>query len=147
MPWAQEVSSSNLDAPTKHLSSVQLLKKTRRRYKYLMQDPRSGLYALLRFGEHTMTTNRRRQWSREQDAFESNLYNVARAVYAVRFLTSQMNKRITAADLKEQFDHNLRMRELVASASQTVVRVREAQTRLRGATGASNPVRSPTAAG
>jgi hypothetical protein len=43
---------------------------------------------------------------------------------------------VTAADIKEQFDHNLRMRELVASASQTVARVREAQTRLRGATGA-----------
>jgi hypothetical protein len=43
---------------------------------------------------------------------------------------------VTAADLKEQFDHNLRMRELVASVSQTVARVREAQTKLRGATGA-----------
>jgi photosystem II stability/assembly factor-like uncharacterized protein len=43
---------------------------------------------------------------------------------------------VTAADLKEQFDHNLRMRELVVSVSQTVARVREAQTKLRGATGA-----------
>ena len=43
---------------------------------------------------------------------------------------------LTAADLREQFEHNLRMRELVASASQTVARVREAQGKLRGAAGA-----------
>jgi photosystem II stability/assembly factor-like uncharacterized protein len=42
---------------------------------------------------------------------------------------------VTAADLKEQFEHNTRMRELVAGVSQTVTRVREAQAKLRGATG------------
>lgn len=43
---------------------------------------------------------------------------------------------VTAADLKEQFNHNLRMRDLVTNVNQTVARVREAQTKLRGATGA-----------
>jgi len=43
---------------------------------------------------------------------------------------------LTAADLREQFEHNLRMRELVASVTQTVARVREAQGKLRGAAGA-----------
>jgi hypothetical protein len=43
---------------------------------------------------------------------------------------------VTVADLQEQFDHNTRMRALVASVNQVVARVREAQTRLRGATGA-----------
>jgi photosystem II stability/assembly factor-like uncharacterized protein len=42
---------------------------------------------------------------------------------------------VTVADLKEQFDHNLRVRELVTSVNQLVTRVRDAQTRLRG----SNP--------
>jgi len=42
---------------------------------------------------------------------------------------------VTVADLQEQFDHNTRMRALVASVSQVVARVRETQTRLRGATG------------
>jgi hypothetical protein len=41
---------------------------------------------------------------------------------------------ITVDDLKEQFDHNARMQELVASANQTVARVQEAQKKLRGAT-------------
>jgi hypothetical protein len=40
------------------------------------------------------------------------------------------------ADLKEQFDHNMRTRQLVADVSETVARVREAQTRLRAAAGA-----------
>jgi len=43
---------------------------------------------------------------------------------------------VTAADLHEQFDHNLRMRELVAAVNQVVSRVRDAQAKLRGATGA-----------
>jgi hypothetical protein len=43
---------------------------------------------------------------------------------------------ITAADLKEQFDHNMRMRELVASVGRAVDRVRQAQNKLRGASGA-----------
>jgi photosystem II stability/assembly factor-like uncharacterized protein len=43
---------------------------------------------------------------------------------------------VTAADLKEQYEHNVRMRELVASANQTAARVREAQAKLRDAAGA-----------
>jgi photosystem II stability/assembly factor-like uncharacterized protein len=43
---------------------------------------------------------------------------------------------VTVADLQEQFDHNVRMRELVASAAQLAARVRAAQARLAGATGA-----------
>jgi photosystem II stability/assembly factor-like uncharacterized protein len=43
---------------------------------------------------------------------------------------------VTAADLKEQFEHNVRVRELVEEANQTVARVKEAQTKLRSATGA-----------
>jgi hypothetical protein len=42
---------------------------------------------------------------------------------------------ITAADLKEQFDHNMRVRDLVASVGRMVDRVREAQTKLRAASG------------
>jgi photosystem II stability/assembly factor-like uncharacterized protein len=44
---------------------------------------------------------------------------------------------ITVADLKEQFDHNTRMRALVADANATVQRARAAETRLRAATGAA----------
>lgn len=40
---------------------------------------------------------------------------------------------VTLADLQEQFDHNLRMRELVNNVNQLVARVREAQTKLRDA--------------
>ena len=42
----------------------------------------------------------------------------------------------TVADLKEQFEHNMRTRELVTGVTQLVARVREAQTRLKGASGA-----------
>jgi hypothetical protein len=42
---------------------------------------------------------------------------------------------ITVADLEEQFEHNLRMRELMTSVTQTVARLREAQAGLKGATG------------
>jgi len=38
---------------------------------------------------------------------------------------------VTAADLKEQFEHNLKMRQLVADANQLVARVRAAQTKLQ----------------
>ena len=44
---------------------------------------------------------------------------------------------ITVADLKEQFDHNTKMRALVADANATVQRARAAETRLRTATGAA----------
>ena len=40
---------------------------------------------------------------------------------------------VTVADLKEQFDHNLRMRQLVTDAGQLATRVRDLQTKLRGA--------------
>ena len=38
---------------------------------------------------------------------------------------------VTAADLREQFDHNNRMRDLVAEVGQIANRVRQARTRLR----------------
>lgn len=43
---------------------------------------------------------------------------------------------VTVADLQEQFEHNMRMRELVSSVNQLVTRLREAQNRLRDASGA-----------
>ena len=39
---------------------------------------------------------------------------------------------LTAADLKEQFEHNTRMRELQAAVTQVIGRVREAQNKLKG---------------
>jgi hypothetical protein len=39
---------------------------------------------------------------------------------------------VTVADLQEQFEHNMRMRELVTSVNQLVTRVRDGQTKLRG---------------
>ena len=44
---------------------------------------------------------------------------------------------VTAADLQEQFDHNVRMRELVAQGNAAIARVQGAMTRLRGASGAA----------
>jgi photosystem II stability/assembly factor-like uncharacterized protein len=43
---------------------------------------------------------------------------------------------VTASDLRGLFDHNMRMRELVAEAAAAVARTRAAETRLRNATGA-----------
>ncbi|HEV8453456.1 MAG TPA: hypothetical protein VGQ24_01115 [Gemmatimonadales bacterium] len=43
----------------------------------------------------------------------------------------------TVADLREQFEHNLRMRALVSEVNQVVARVRAAQTRLQGSSGAA----------
>jgi photosystem II stability/assembly factor-like uncharacterized protein len=40
---------------------------------------------------------------------------------------------VTVADLKEQFEHNLRMRQLVTDAGQLATRVRDLQSKLRGA--------------
>ncbi|HEX3086311.1 MAG TPA: hypothetical protein VHP99_17390, partial [Pyrinomonadaceae bacterium] len=40
---------------------------------------------------------------------------------------------VTVADLQEQFEHNMRMRELVTGVNQLVTRVRDAQTKLRNA--------------
>ena len=42
---------------------------------------------------------------------------------------------VTIADLQEQFEHNMRMRQLVNSVNQLITRVREAQTRVRNAPG------------
>jgi hypothetical protein len=43
---------------------------------------------------------------------------------------------VTIADLQEQFAHNMRTRELVTSVNQLVSRVRDAQAKLRNASGA-----------
>jgi photosystem II stability/assembly factor-like uncharacterized protein len=43
----------------------------------------------------------------------------------------------TAADLREQFEHNMRMRDLVGELGRVVARVQGAQQRLRNATGAA----------
>jgi hypothetical protein len=40
---------------------------------------------------------------------------------------------VTVADLQEQFEHNLRMRELVTGVNRLATRIREAQTKLRNA--------------
>src|SRR5215216_204999 len=48
---------------------------------------------------------------------------------------------VTLADLQEQFEHNMRMRELVSSVNQLVTRVREAQNKLRNATDANTASR------
>ena len=44
---------------------------------------------------------------------------------------------VTLADLRDQLDHNLRVRDLVSDANRAVTRVREARTRLRDASGAA----------
>ena len=44
---------------------------------------------------------------------------------------------VTIADLREQFEHNMRVRDLVTDVNKTVARVRAAQTKLRGATGSA----------
>jgi photosystem II stability/assembly factor-like uncharacterized protein len=43
---------------------------------------------------------------------------------------------VTVADLQEQFEHNMRVRELVNGVNQLAARVREAQTKLRNASAA-----------
>ena len=43
---------------------------------------------------------------------------------------------VTVADLKEQFDHNVRMRAMVTEVNSLATRVRDAQATLRGAAGA-----------
>ena len=44
---------------------------------------------------------------------------------------------VTLADLRDQFDHNMRVRDLVSDVNRAVARVREADTRLRSASGAA----------
>ncbi len=41
---------------------------------------------------------------------------------------------VTVADLREQFEHNMRMRELVTGVNQLVTRIREAQNKSRNDT-------------
>jgi hypothetical protein len=41
------------------------------------------------------------------------------------------------ADLRDQFDHNVRVRDLVSDVNRAVARLREADTRLRSASGAA----------
>jgi hypothetical protein len=43
---------------------------------------------------------------------------------------------ISLEDLKAQFNHNMNVRDLVSDANKTVARLRSAQTKLKGATGA-----------
>jgi photosystem II stability/assembly factor-like uncharacterized protein len=45
---------------------------------------------------------------------------------------------VTVADLKEQFEHNLRMRQLVTDANQLATRVRDVQAKTKGESGADN---------
>lgn len=42
---------------------------------------------------------------------------------------------VTVADMREQFEHNMRVRDLVSDVNVAVSRIREAQRRLKGATG------------
>ena len=44
----------------------------------------------------------------------------------------------TVADLQQQFEHNMRVRELVNNVNQLVARVRDAQTKMRSASTADN---------
>ena len=45
---------------------------------------------------------------------------------------------VTVADLKEQFEHNLRMRQLVTDANQLASRIRDAQAKTKGESGADS---------
>jgi len=45
---------------------------------------------------------------------------------------------VTIADLQEQYEHNMRMREMVTQVNQLVARVRDSQTKLRNAATADN---------
>jgi len=45
---------------------------------------------------------------------------------------------VTIADLQEQYEHNMRMREMVTQVNQLVARVRDAQAKLRNAAAADN---------
>jgi photosystem II stability/assembly factor-like uncharacterized protein len=46
--------------------------------------------------------------------------------------------RVTVADLQEQYEHNMRLRELVNGVNQLVARVRDTQTKLRNASTTDN---------
>jgi len=53
---------------------------------------------------------------------------------------------ITLADLQEQFEHNMRMRELVTNVNQLVARVRDAQTKMRSAATVDNDMAAKVSA-
>jgi hypothetical protein len=57
--------------------------------------------------------------------------------FTVRIDPRVAEEGVTVADLTEQFEHNLRMRELVTRAGRAAVRVQGALTRLKGASGAA----------
>ena len=52
---------------------------------------------------------------------------------------------VTLADLQEQFEHNMRMRDLVTSVNQLVTRVREAQGKLKNSPGDADKLKSVNA--
>jgi len=53
---------------------------------------------------------------------------------------------VTLADLKEQFEHNMRMRELVTGVNQLVARVREAQSKFRATSTTDNEMSAKVSA-
>ena len=53
---------------------------------------------------------------------------------------------VTVADLNEQYEHNMRMRELVNGVNQLVARVREAQTKMRNASTTDNDMAAKVSA-
>ncbi|HET9274614.1 MAG TPA: hypothetical protein VFN96_00940, partial [Gemmatimonadales bacterium] len=55
--------------------------------------------------------------------------------FTVRIDPRLAEEGLTVADLREQFEHNQRMREMVAEVGRMAARVRNAQTRLRDASG------------
>ena len=57
--------------------------------------------------------------------------------FTVRIDPRVAEEGVTEADLTEQFEHNLRMRELVTRAGRAASRVQGALTRLKAATGAA----------
>jgi photosystem II stability/assembly factor-like uncharacterized protein len=52
---------------------------------------------------------------------------------------------VTLADLQEQYEHNMRMRDLVTSVNQLVTRVREAQGKLKNSPGDADKLKSVNA--
>jgi hypothetical protein len=57
--------------------------------------------------------------------------------FTVRIDPRVAEEGVTVADLTEQFEHNVRMRELVTRAGRAAARVQGALTRLKGGTGAA----------
>ncbi|HMH45591.1 MAG TPA: hypothetical protein VK557_19030, partial [Pyrinomonadaceae bacterium] len=53
---------------------------------------------------------------------------------------------VTVADLQEQFEHNMRMRQMVTNVNQLVARVRDAQTKMRSASTVDNDMAAKVSA-